>query len=344
MRKLLNLCCVCLLAVGVATGQDEHFTRYDFAPTFFNPANTGNFYGTYRVGVLYRDQFRTFYDGGSNYSTPTLFADANFNLAFRDQDWTSFGLTLISDKAGDVGLGSLGYMGNAAYHLSLDKKRRNVLTLGVQYGSVSIRVTDPTEANFETTLTGIGTENIDLNDVSAGYSDLNAGLTLVSKVGKTSVFEVGFAMGHLLKGEYQFSRAMSAVGGGNTNNEVNARINAHTKFKFLASEGLALEPVIYFSSMDKITNIQAQLNSTILINAEKEMALTAGLGYRVGDAGLILLGMNYGLWKVGLAYDMTLSSAKDATNSFGGFELGITRIIYRYKKPKINPVLLCPHL
>ena len=100
MRKILFLCCICLLSITHILSQDEHFTRYDFTPTFFNPANTGNFYGSYRIGVLYREQARTWFkaeDQGSinpdtnqpffkpvssTYTTPTLFIDANFGLGF----------------------------------------------------------------------------------------------------------------------------------------------------------------------------------------------------------------------------------------------------------------------
>lgn len=336
MRKLLYLICLCLACISTSIGQDEHFTRYDFAPVFFNPANTGNFYGSYRASLLYRDQFRSFYGGGSNYSTPTISLDANFDFALRDQDWTSFGITVISDEAGDIGLGSLGYMGSAAYHLAFDKKRGNVLTIGAQYGSVSIRVTDPDKIRDEAKITGNGTEPINIENVEASYTDLNLGVRFSSMIGKTSRFEMGMAMGHVLKPDFTLMMGRR--------NDIGTRINGHAKIRFLATKGISLEPVIYLSAMHQNTNIQAQLNSAILLNADKELALTAGLGYRVGDAAEILLGMNYGLWKVGLAYDLTLSSAADATDRFGGFELGISRIIYQYKRPKINPILLCPHL
>lgn len=315
--------------------QDEHFTRYDFAPTFFNPANTGNFYGSYRIGLLYREQFGSFFGGGSQYKTPTLFVDANFGLGFKKSDWTSFGITIISDKAGDLGLSSRGYLGSGAYHFSLDKKRRNILTLGVQFGQVSIGVDDD-NANPESIIIDPNdADPIDLNDATGGYSDLNIGLMLSSNLGKTSKLEIGAAAGHVLNGEFKLDNSPST-------NEVGLRVNAHAKLRFLASKGLALEPVIYFATMDQITNLQVQMNSAFLLSQEKEMALTAGLGYRVGDAAQVLLGMNYGLWKFGIAYDMTVSSATDATNYFGGFEIGASRIIYKYKKPKINPILLCP--
>ena len=36
--------------------QDVHFTQYEMTPGHVNPANTGGFYGSYRIGGIYRDQ------------------------------------------------------------------------------------------------------------------------------------------------------------------------------------------------------------------------------------------------------------------------------------------------
>jgi len=350
MKKILFICCVCIVSIGSTFGQDEHFTRYDFTPTFFNPANTGNFYGSYRIGGLYREQARTWFtkdDQGvikpdpvtSTYTTPSLFIDANLPWSFSAGDWTSLGLTVISDKSGDGSLSNSSYMLNAAYHWSLDKDRSNVLTLGAQYGRNAITVDGAnltTEALFLNQLGGqldqleLGIGDDRFND---SYNDVNAGITLVSRVGKNSKLELGGAVGHILP---------SSIRIGSVENEIDMRFNGHAKFKFLASDGIALEPIIYYSSTAGATNLQAQLNSAIRLN--EKTALTLGLGYRIGDAAQFLVGMNYGLWKVGIGYDMTLSDATDANNGVGGYELGISRVIFRNKKPKIDPILLCPRL
>lgn len=361
MRKILFICCICLLSIGSTFGQDEHFTRYDFTPTFFNPANTGNFYGSFRVGVLYREQARAFFKAqdvqsttetnavGSTYTTPTLFLDANFGLGFSAGDWTSFGLTILSDKSGDGKISNSAYMLNAAYHWSLDKKRKNILTFGAQYGRNAMSI-DPNDFQTETWFktgeldpivfqTGVNSPPFDPDNVmDFSFSDVNAGVTLVSKVGKTNRFEMGVAFGHLLPSEFSFTNSLI----GKVENEIAMRINGHVQYKFLVSDGIALEPVLYFSSMGGATNTQAQINSAFRLN--ENTAFTAGLGYRLGDAAQLLLGMNFGLWKVGIGYDHTLSGAADANSGLGAFELGISKIIYWNKKPKIDPVLLCPRL
>lgn len=363
MKKILFICCVGIVSLSSMFGQDEHFTRYDFTPTFFNPANTGNFYGSFRAGILYREQARTFFKTqdlqsttettptSSTYTTPTLFIDANFGLGLSAGDWTSIGVTILSDKAGDGQLSNSSYMLNAAYHWSLDKKRRNVLTFGGQYGRNTLTL-DPnafqTETWFQNMVLdpiilqsggnpGPGSFNLDQVE-SFSFSDVNAGVTLVSKVGKTNRFEMGVAVGHLIPSDFSFQNDSIA----SVDNNIDLRINGHIQYKFLATDGIALEPVLYFSSMGGATNIQAQLNSAFRLN--ENSAFTAGLGYRLGDAAQLLLGMNFGLWKVGIGYDHTLSGAADANSGVGAFELGISKIIFWNKKPKIDPVLLCPRL
>lgn len=356
MRKILFICCICLLSIGSIFGQDEHFTRYDFTPTFFNPANTGNFYGSFRAGILYREQARAFFKAedvnpntetrgtNSTYTTPTLFLDANFGLGFSAGDWTSFGVTILSDKAGDGDLSNSSYMLNAAYHWSFDKKRKNILTFGAQYGRNTLTL-DPanfqTESWFQTSgdyLDPINIQGMSPDDISFGYSDVHAGVTLVSKVGKTNTLQLGVAVGHLIPSEFTFTSDSS----GTNDNKIDTRINAHIQYRFLAGDGIALEPVLYVSTMGGATNIQAQLNSAIRLN--EKTALTAGLGYRFGDAAQLLLGMNFGLWKVGIGYDHTLSGASDANSGLGAFEVGISKILFWNKKPKIDPILLCPRL
>ena len=80
------------------------------------------------------------------------------------------------------------------------------------------------------------------------------------------------------------------------------------------------------------------------MNKEKNIKLRFGLGYRLGDAGEILVGLDYGALKVALGYDLTLSNLNNTNNGVGGFEIGANYIISVYKKPKVTPAVLCPQL
>ena len=46
-------------SLPLVKSQDIHFTLHQMTPLAFNPANTGAFYGSYRLSGLYRDQYRS---------------------------------------------------------------------------------------------------------------------------------------------------------------------------------------------------------------------------------------------------------------------------------------------
>ena len=91
-------------------------------------------------------------------------------------------------------------------------------------------------------------------------------------------------------------------------------------------------------------NLFGQFNLEYRPNKKSDTIIKGGLGYRSGDAVQLLAGIIYKGWDVGIAYDLTVSSAADLTNRYGGIELGIRRIIIANRKPDVNPKELCPRL
>jgi len=142
------------------SAQNAHWTLYDMAPTFTNAATTGNFLGTARAGIIYRDQWRSSI-GSSAFTTPMLYVDAPV-LAIGKRDWLGAGLTVWNDQAGVFKRGETGALLSAAYHHALDRKGKNILSFGLQGGSVQQRIdllnvttyADGTEAGFQEELNG----------------------------------------------------------------------------------------------------------------------------------------------------------------------------------------------
>ncbi|MBK8152587.1 MAG: type IX secretion system membrane protein PorP/SprF [Saprospiraceae bacterium] len=176
------------LLIGFAGAQDIHFTQYEFSPIHVNPAQTGAFNGSYRIGGIYRDQGRTAIKGAA-YRTPMLYTDVTFPFALRKQDWTSLGLNIIDDRSGEIGLGSTKTAASAAYHFALDKMRRTVISLGAQYARATHNIKDAQDAVFPGNLlpTPNSGDNSKLQQKTS-YSDISAGLSLSTKLGaKTPV-------------------------------------------------------------------------------------------------------------------------------------------------------------
>jgi len=88
--------------------------------------------GTYRAGLIYRDQWRS--HAALPYQSAGLFVDSPVAYGLTKQHWIGVGATLFYDKAGSAKQTWNGFYPGVSYHIGLDKKLRNVVTIGAQYG------------------------------------------------------------------------------------------------------------------------------------------------------------------------------------------------------------------
>ena len=350
--KLLLLSLSLLLVKDVGA-QDIHFSMFNMMPTMLNPAHTGAFNGTVRVGGIYRDQWGSFL--GDQFRTPGFYADAPI-LVVRKYDWIGVGLTVYQDKAGSLGLKNGGFLLGASYHLAMDRKRQNVLTLGVQGGTVQRQLDQMMTNNAifaDQLLAGNFTnpsQSMDFSNLGgqgANSFDLNAGLMLTGKPTKQALYRAGFAVHHILTPNYSILNP-NATGGGNQPgpdpNAMPLRLTVHGELEYKIDDKWSINPSLLFMNI----NNQYQANllgwAGYLINEEKDVTLRFGLGHRLGRDGEVLFGVDVGDLRVAASYDLNLSQLRDATDLQGGFELGASYIIKVYQTPEIPPVILCPAL
>ncbi|MFN4255637.1 MAG: PorP/SprF family type IX secretion system membrane protein [Saprospiraceae bacterium] len=352
VKKLLILFAG-LLALQTVRAQDIHFTQYNMSPMTLNPANIGGFNGTIRVGGIYREQWRSVI-GGSRFTTPSAWVDAPVIRGFRKRDWIGVGFMLFQDKAGDGGLSHGAAKFGAAYHFALDKKGNTYLTLGAHYGGEQ-RKTDINKYYFEDGIIKSGgidnydrTKSLDQNGLSGGnsvlnarYTDIDAGIALTSKLNKTTDVKIGVAMYHITRPNY--SLLTGGTGGvGTTTSDMPRRLVVHGQFNTDLNKKLSFNPTFLFQSMSGADEIVLQAPFGYKLNPQKEITLHAGLGYRMRDAANLLLGMTKGNLRVGLAYDVNLSSLTTVSNYRGGWELAVNYIIKIYKPAVVKPKILCP--
>ena len=339
------------LLVGSLTAQDMHFTMYNMSPLTMNPALSGAFSGTLRLGGIYRNQAFSVSNARS-YSTPSFYADAPIIKGFRKQDWVGVGISFLSDKSGFLKLETTRAALSASYHLGLDKAGQSTLTLGIQAGSTSRKITlpDPNGNNyiaieaselFPTSVGGGGAGGIGdpaLNAPKKSLSDYAAGLLFRTVVNKTSNLEIGFSTSHI-------SFAKNSAGGYafvNTGDGLKRPLlfAAHTKYEMPITDKWSIAPTAFWQMEGSAMEILFQGWAGYQLNPD--FKLNFGLGYRFGDAVNVLVGADYKDLRVGLAYDLTLSSLHNANNYSGGVELAAYYIIKKYKKPEVKPKVLCP--
>ena len=112
VKKLLSLFAALLMWCAV-DAQDIHFTQYYMSPLTINPAQTGQFAGTIRLGGIYRNQYASLIR--DEFSTPSAFVDSPVLPGFRKKDWIGAGLGFFTDKAGSSQLKRSSFALSGAY-------------------------------------------------------------------------------------------------------------------------------------------------------------------------------------------------------------------------------------
>jgi type IX secretion system PorP/SprF family membrane protein len=357
IRKLLSLIAGLFLTASLWS-QDVHFSQYNMAPISLNPANTGNFLGSIRIGGILRGQWWSVLGGGDQYKTPSVYLDGNLPYGFRKQDWVSIGLMVFQDKAGALGLTHSGGTLSGAYHLGLDKKDNSVLSIGINYGGEQRKIGDPMNAMFADGFPSNGgayghsADSPTSNFPNPKYTNIDGGVVLTSKLNKTMSFSVGFAMYHLNKGTYSLigtqptNNTMTSTGTPTPPTPGTARIPTRSvlsgQFNIKLSERFTVSPSFFYQTMSGLDEVALQGMGNYLFNPEKEISFDFGLGYRAQDALELLLGFRQKKLKIGLAYDVNTSSLATVSKHQGAFELAAMYIIDIHKPAVVKPKILCP--
>ena len=340
LSKLLPILVLLFCWQGLSA-QDIHYTLFDYSPLRANPAFTGAFEGSVRIGGIYRGQWFTVGDA-TEFGTPSFYADAPIIKGFRDQDWIGVGLYVLRDKYGRNALETTGGQLSASYHLA-NKKRTNVLTLGFQYGQMQRRINYNSPVYQQIIAERFGGGGLNANagefgqnpEETTSYTDLSAGLLYRTQLDKTSKLEIGLAGLHLNSDENN----LLISGGLPTQREMT--VVGHAMYERELDNDWSINPKLFFQTTEA-GGSELQIQAWAGKRLNEDFKLNFGLGYRAADAANLLIGIDYKDLRAALAYDINVSGANTITDYQGGFELGAYYIIKIYKQPELPPTILCP--
>lgn len=341
LRDIISV--VLLFCTSFIFAQDIHFTQFDLSPLTLNPAFSGSYEGTFRVGGIYRNQM---YNIGTNvYETPSLYIDAPLFRGFRKYDWVGAGLMFYNDQAGTAKLTNQAIQLSLAYHLALNKKRTSVLTLGVQGGTI-MRSFDPALLVFEDeVLDPTGPQSMDRqnfvggqDDPNTNFFDINAGLLFSSSLNKNMSMKLGVGFYHLNGGESRLNNRSTV------DEEKNQplRFTLHGTFDISMAEKWKLFPGFMWQRLSSANETAVQ--ATLGYQFTPKVMLRLGPAYRIGDAAALMLGVDYDNIRVGMAWDVTLSDLAEVNKNHGALEIGASYILKIHKKPDVPTVIFCPRL
>ena len=346
--------------VSIIAQDSYHYTYFDMTQVALNPALSGGFEGTARIGGLFREQ--DFGMESGQFLSPVMYVDAPLIRGFRKNDWVGFGVAFQYDEQAFSYYGPTEYhnkmvtttsLGGLSYHLALDKKRKNVLSFGFQSGNASVSFKDVYLVTPESIQdykdnpgTDIGKSYPNELPFKKSKKSINLGYTIgsvfTSNISKTDKMQLGVAVSNVSFKKYN-SYSVINFGGASVYKRP-LRFSAFGLYKTELSSGLILQPRVFFQYMKPSWEASAQLLAGLKIKKPTDMILSGGLGYNPVNGLQFLIGADIKDLRIVYSFDLNLSDKTVVSGPAGAFELGVSYIIKVYKKPKPDPVLFCPQI
>lgn len=315
----------------VTDAQDLHYTQYTNAPLNLNPANTFND-ADFRFVFNNRSQWKAV---TVPYKTFSVSADMKAFGVGQFQPNTAFGFLINNDVDGDSKLHTTNFTGSFAYQYAFDKKAKNYINAGIQFGYTQKHF-DLTDLNFDNQFNG------DVFDPSAptGEPVMND---------KMNYFDLGFgANGHWIQtDEWQFDIGAAVQHINKPNNSFysagSIKISPHyivnAGAHYQMTEDMQLQPSLLFMQQNSIAELDANatLKYQVTENKFQVTNLYGGIGVRVKDAVSLNVGADIKNLFFGMSYDINTSPLRTASNGRGAIEFAVI-----YKIFKIRPLPAAP--
>lgn len=323
-RLLTLFCCV---QVSLLTAQDIHFSQFFEAPLLRNPSLAGIYTGDIRVQAVYRDQWNSVTNA---YKTGSL--DAEYKMPVgKAEDFVTFGMQVLYDKAGTIGWTSTHVLPAINYHKSLSTEKNRYLSLGFMGGWVQRRF-DPSKMTTNTQYDGGGLgENF--TTAQYNYLDGSVGMSYNANLNANpeNNFFLGAAYHHITKPGTSFYRDNS--------------ITLTPKWVFSGGLRFGVSEYAYLT-IQADQSLQGNYKETIggamyglKLGDDPESpdyVIHAGGFLRWNDAMIPVIKLDYSPFSVAISYDVNISKLKPSSYGRGGFEISLSYIGKRQKNSSLE--------
>ncbi len=330
MKKSIYLFLFFVALFFSSKAQDAHFSLYGEAPSTINPALTGVAYDL-RANLNYRSQWKSFNSGYVTYA-------ANFESTFKHQklksSYIAFGLNFYNDVSGDAKFTTTSFCGNLSAIVKTGKNSK--LSLGLMAGALTKKIGEDSKLTWESQYDGFkfqetfasGEKNFYPNsftraDFGGGinwhYSESNL---FISSENGTRI-DAGISA-------YHFSMPTNSFFI-NGEDKTNLRYTAYaTGVLCIKDSPLNIKPGMIYQRQGKTQQfiVSAMLRyiiheQSVHSHEQKAFAVSAGMQYRLKDAVIPTLLVEYDKYAIGLAYDYNPSNLSIASKSQRGFEFSL---------------------
>ena len=343
MKKSLLYSFFLFLSIAQLKAQDKHFTQFYASPLTLNPALTGAFEGSYRVGTIYRDQWRQVLE--NPIKTFSMAADLRFDAPGKNKsnDAIGLGLMFFNDKVSVVDFSTTQIAISVAYHKALGSGNKQFLTLGTQLG-LTQRNVNYESLEFHDEFDGIsgytGTSLEDLPTNNFAFADYSVGLNYTAQFGRSGRLFVGSALHHFLQPTISFYETTEK--GDKLYMKLNAQLAA--SIPLTRDNRVSLLPRVLVAAQGPHMEISAGANIRTAMGKYGGSALHFGSWLRpvrnsdgLGlDAVVAMVGFELNSVLLGLSYDLNLK-ALQAKQRQSAFEISVA-----YLGNYDNEEIVCP--
>ena len=345
MKKLILGAGIAMLMGSAAIAQDVHFTQYFTSPLTLNPAFTGLVPDDIRAAANYRTQW------SSVSSTPYMTGTASVDLAMlkgklAEGDALGVGAMVLYDRSGSGGLTNTTAGVSLAYHKGFGRDKLQHLSIGFQGYLVQKKLDfqkltledqiDPStgQVRFPTS------ETFSNGDLT--YPDFNVGLMYSGQISEHANAYAGLSYYHLTQPVETFI---------NSNHQIHARTTAYLGGSFDLNENTVLYASGLYQTQASATEVLVGAAVGFILNPghdleyQRNTVFYLGSWYRHNDALAPYVAIEWSKMRVGLSYDVNISTFTPATRGAGAYELSLLyfgRINKQQSAPNYN--WSCPKL
>jgi type IX secretion system PorP/SprF family membrane protein len=306
-----------------AFSQDIHFSQFDQAPLWNNPAETGNFNGSARFMGSQRSQWRSV---TANYQTFAVSAEFK---SVKQSPW-SIGVLVGNDVAGDSRFRTTQIQTQATFEKKI-KGDSLVFMPGIGIALTS-RGFDPAELVYDAQWNGlIFDPSLPNQEVFARYNRLYPSIALGGQfkgVWKDVNWQAGIAWNNLTRIKQSFFNDDEIL--------LDKRLSINTRGRKKLNNLWSVEILSLYQKQGKMNELvyggRAYYNIGTEIWQNRNVFL--GMHRRKKDALWIECGAQYDQWRLGISYDINTSKLRPASAAKGGMEISISYIIP--PKPKLG--------
>ena len=344
MKNFLKICSAgLLLGMGMnASAQDVHFSQFYENSIQRNPALTGIFSGDFKAGVDYRSQWGTI---ANPFNTVSATAETRILVNRSLGDYISIGLGAFYDKAGSVALTTSEIYPAIAFNKAINDLHSSYLSVGFTAGYLNRTVDqskmtlssqwDPISGYSSTNPSG---ENAPFKSLQA--FDIGAGVSLNSSLGSNN--RVNYYLGASL---YHINRPTENFNGGYAVAKLPMKWQFSGGINFVLSDKFSL--ALHANQSNQTPYQETLMGGYITYHSVTPglpsiFAFSVGGFYRLNDAYIPMVKIDYSNVSVGVSYDVTSSSLATASNGASATE--ITLYIRGKYVHAVNPRdgVMCP--